>query len=597
MPIVSSTDFIMYSSVYEPVVNGYGSEQITAINNAATIEDTTANIGGIGQDFTLGLRYTTSNLGIPLNATILGFDIKVQNRVNSSGQSLKNLFLTNTLVPENGNNPFGSLTGVILQTIDSTNNLVRNYGYAFNGQTGLRSDELQTVPLIDLIANDNLCLFMLTTETTPGVSSFGSFFYNKDNPSIGLKIHYSTPDFNKTTIGGGLETIETDFQFFQEASPGNTVIGDPSEFTQDQANILLPSQFGGVSTLIRWDNNSASDVASYISLSSSFNDIDPIPDNAENIKLTLYYAGLREAAGGGTHRLTFRFVSPNEGSFNVFSEVLTNTFTQFYQEITDLSLTPAFVNDPDLELQIHLSNNYIDSSGNNANIIEENGTNASLYGFENNVINYDPKIKITYDIPVLTKVKLGPESSLVSIPITKASTSTGTGNVLNANVLASGQTGTAVFNQTHNNTDSFTLSDFGFNIPSNAVINNITTKVSARRISGVGNGLSQLVYVFDDDNGATYTKLSNTFGTNFGFFNNMIQTFNNPILTPNFINNLRWKIFWRNDLADDDTGAFGQTNDLSTTGVDLNGSENAFSGFFPGIEVNYSIPQIKFRLQ
>ena len=58
-----NTDFIMYDSVYEPATVDYSQNQIDAIN------DLDGNIAGLGPVTQLGLRYTTSNLGIPLNAT------------------------------------------------------------------------------------------------------------------------------------------------------------------------------------------------------------------------------------------------------------------------------------------------------------------------------------------------------------------------------------------------------------------------------------------------------------------------------------------------------------------------------------------------
>ena len=52
-----NTDWIPYSSVYTPPTN-LSTAQIDAINTLST------QIGGIGNETSLALRYTTSNLGI-----------------------------------------------------------------------------------------------------------------------------------------------------------------------------------------------------------------------------------------------------------------------------------------------------------------------------------------------------------------------------------------------------------------------------------------------------------------------------------------------------------------------------------------------------
>jgi len=196
-----NTDWILYSSVYTPSTN-LTSGQINAINNAPG--GTPASIGGIGHLSSFALQYTTSNLGIPLDATILGFDIKIRNRLTIGATNpLSNNFYTNTIAPDGTNSPFGNSQGRIEQVLSSTTTNTYDLGYSFTGETGLRPDNAQTVPLIDLIANDNLCLLFLCLGDE---TSFQGILFNDIAPSIAIRIHYKTLDPIKIKLGSGPST-------------------------------------------------------------------------------------------------------------------------------------------------------------------------------------------------------------------------------------------------------------------------------------------------------------------------------------------------------------------------------------------------------
>lgn len=396
---ILNTDFIVYDEVLET----YSENSLTADQQLAI--NTPSNINFPSNDTLVGLnaafKFNTSNLNIPPSADIVGYDVRIRAR-SEGGVPMAFYFNVNRYGLDE-DNPFTGVTSPSPLNITTSTFADYIFGYS-NDDTHLNTT--QTVPLQTLIQNDTLALRILNGSAGDGQINFINNI-GTTTPSIGLKIYYTSTPTKTTITAAAPTTTETSFQYFQEASPGTTVEGGSSTFTEFDAGRLLSAQFGGTSGLITWENNSANNVASYISLKGAFNDIDPIPDDAENIKLTLYYVGIRENVfNAPNQRFTFRFISPNEGSFNVHSEFLDNSAAQINQEITDSSLTPAFVNDPDLELQIHLNNTYTDSSGNTSGLNEENGIHLRLYGFETSLVAYDPRIKVAYDTPTPIKVKL-----------------------------------------------------------------------------------------------------------------------------------------------------------------------------------------------
>lgn len=269
-----------------------------------------------------------------------------------------------------GNMAFARL--LINYTDDSPDNTLKIFGQSFNDPSGTTGVS-QVSPFIEI-----------TTE---------------ESPKAKLQSTIGTP-----TIVDNSNNLN----FFQEASPGHTGGGTPT-LSQQMATALLPEVYGGTNGFFNYNNNSEDDVASYISLKGGLNGI-TIPDNAENITIGLRYRATRENVASnllGNPRFTFRFFTPSNGSFNVFSPNLTLNASATNQEgITSPSITPALLNDPDLEFQIHYSNTYTDDNGNTAGINEINGPYLRIFGF--NSISDDPRIQVSYEISniIHSKIKI-----------------------------------------------------------------------------------------------------------------------------------------------------------------------------------------------
>ena len=281
-----NTDFIMYDSVYEPSTVDYGQNQIDAINSLD------GNIAGLGPVTQLGLRYTTSNLGIPLNATILGFDIRIRNRINAGSGVIINRFITNTVAPDGSNSPFGSSQGIIEQQLTSTsfNNYILGYSTT-SGETGIRPDSQQIVPLIDLIANDNLCLFLISVSA--GLDPFQNIRFGNNSgtislPSIGLKIYYETPEPTKVklessspTIFKSLRSSETVNTTFSVGGAANrlTTANTPGTITvnNNDANVFIGGIIG-----VRFDQVE--------DLNGSTFNLSDVWDNVTNIRTRFIYS-------------------------------------------------------------------------------------------------------------------------------------------------------------------------------------------------------------------------------------------------------------------------------------------------------------------
>ena len=120
--------------------------------------------------------------------------------------------------------------------------------------------------------------------------------------------------------------------------------------------------------------------------------------------------------------------------------------------------------------------------------------------------------------------------------------------------------------------------------PSNAVFDSITIKYSVKRESGTEIGTTRLIYRLRDTSSNIVNKLSVPFTA--GDYHNIEDTITSPNFSFNFFNNFQGiQFFWRNDLADTDTGEFAN-NDYDNGLLYINGNE----GFDPQIKINYTIP-------
>lgn len=147
----------------------------------------------------------------------------------------------------------------------------------------------------------------------------------------------------------------------------------------------------------------------------------------------------------------------------------------------------------------------------------------------------------------------------------------------------------------------FLLRNFGFNIPSTATINFLFAQSFPKRIPFAGNSLTDLTYRFfngSDENTEVINKITNSFYATSGFTTSAqvlvygpgIEVPNsNDLLTPDFINNIVWEIYWRNDLADTDTGATGTTAVFSGGDLQIGGGPT----FYPRIILQYQDPEHK----
>lgn len=323
----------------------------------------------------------------PLNSFKMGFG-QIETQLPGTIIAAESIFVnpsegplvaTVTLDENNGLSDYLATIGnmalarlLINYTDDNPDNTLKIFGQSFNDPSGTTGVS-QVSPFIEITTGESPKAKLQSTIGTPTIVD------NSNN-----------------------------LNFFQEASPGHTGGGTPT-LSQQMATALLPEVYGGTNGFFNFQNNSEDDVASYISLKGGLNGI-TIPDNAENITIGLRYRATRENVASnllGNPRFTFRFFTPSNGSFNVFSPNLTLNASATNQEgITSPSITPALLNDPDLEFQIHYSNTYTDDNGNTAGINEINGPYLRIFGF--NSISDDPRIQVSYEISniIHSKIKI-----------------------------------------------------------------------------------------------------------------------------------------------------------------------------------------------
>lgn len=138
----------------------------------------------------LGLKFTTNNLGITGDATIDGFNIKI-NGFAPSG-FLANIFHFNTQL-EFEADPWLGVSVSQLNSITTAEPTDFEYGFglttdfAGQNQTFLNANSIQTIPIIDLITNNRLCLRILGDVFSNG----GTINFNTTSPSVAIKIHYN----------------------------------------------------------------------------------------------------------------------------------------------------------------------------------------------------------------------------------------------------------------------------------------------------------------------------------------------------------------------------------------------------------------------
>lgn len=204
---------------------------------------------------------------------------------------------------------------------------------------------------------------------------------------------------------------------------------------------------------------------------------------------------------------------------------------------------------------------------------------------------------------VHSKVKIAP--TIDTFPkqgVKKASTSAAiiqgadNGYITNASQLTgdatpSSESDFARFNVSNVELDEgFRLSNFGFNIPSNATITTFIAVVNAKRGSdpGVENSSTELTYVFVGGNGDVLVKISNSFqaeGPIGSGFSSVLMNTNSPLLTPSFVNGIEWQIYWRSNLQDTETGATGNTTTFESGDVTLAGEFGSLDA--PTLVVQY----------
>ena len=203
-----------------------------------------------------------------------------------------------------------------------------------------------------------------------------------------------------------------------------------------------------------------------------------------------------------------------------------------------------------------------------------------------------------------TKVKIAPNFTTIQSTLgasTSSPTNTPSNHTLNADQLTFDATPPSIssfpfFDVSNYQSDhGFSLRNFGFNIPSTAIIDFIFVQCFPRRIFFPGNSLTDLTYRFfngSDVDTEVLNKVTNSFNATENFTTSaQVLVYgpgvgvpnSNDFLTPDFINNIVWEIYWRNDIADTDTGATGTTAVFS--GGDL--QIGAGPTFHPRITVQY----------
>lgn len=224
-------------------------------------------------------------------------------------------------------------------------------------------------------------------------------------------------------------------------------------------------------------------------------------------------------------------------------------------------------------------------------------------------------LQIAYEAPTPTKVTLKPSGPY---SVTKgASTATGDGaSALNANQLTTSADGTsmATFNApTHTQFSHFDLTDFGFNIPSDAIIDSVQLDINVDREPFAGNQAFQLAYGFSRPS-IPYTFMRHSivypFNQNHYTDSNLyINSENNNYFTPAVINNLNLRINWPvgsidTFFTDTITGELPSGTPSSQTSRNVyiggipgtDGGSSPSSGFYPKITVNYFLPsKVKFQ--
>lgn len=160
--------------------------------------------------------------------------------------------------------------------------------------------------------------------------------------------------------------------------------------------------------------------------------------------------------------------------------------------------------------------------------------------------NNVPSIKIFYEGH---KVKILSPSIITTTPKIASNVVTNGASATNENALISTGNPPAEFNNTnHIQTSNFLLSNFGFNIPSNATINSVQFKIGVDRAVLPANGDFQLQYWFYKSGTTNYLKRnSDVLTTNENHIvrtNNYINSANNNFFTPDIINDLEIYIFW-----------------------------------------------------
>ena len=188
---ITSTDYIVYSealstATYSP--STLSLDELNSINNTAS--NSAIDVGNPGNN-NIGLKFITSNLGIPSTAKIIGFTIKVRYETFSS-PLLNFAFNFNTRELSSNQLIFANVNFIeaVGHPSETSYDDIET-GYGINSANYINDPDDQTTPLNELIQTDQLALRIIS------LFGEGSILFDADS-SPAIKIHYKTG--TKTTI-------------------------------------------------------------------------------------------------------------------------------------------------------------------------------------------------------------------------------------------------------------------------------------------------------------------------------------------------------------------------------------------------------------